>query len=299
MGVRRFRPLNDIGGRSTPYVYLGPTLLMVLVFLIYPMFGVFRDSFADWSGFGSKSFAGLRNYITLANDPIFWRSLRTNLIYVISFSLLPVAVGFLFATLIGRSAIAGDRYYRAILLTPQVIASVAMGVIFRWIFSPGFGLLNDLLGKVGLEGLQRPWLGDAVLAPISVGLIGMWMWLGFAVIVFVAGIQKIPPELFEAASLDGASAWRQLRAITLPALRAELIVVIIVTLIRAFGSGVFGIVQAITEGRYNTMPLALYAYRVAFVQNRMGYGSAVSVFLVAIIVLMSAVTFRLGERREG
>jgi raffinose/stachyose/melibiose transport system permease protein len=293
---RVYSPLNDIAGVLTPYLYAGPTVLFIVVFLIYPMINVFWYSLVAWSGFGPKQFIGLRNYGTLLTDPVFWSSFRTNAIYVLFFSLAPTVLGLFFASLIGRSRVPGERYFRAILLMPQVMASVAMGVIFRWIFSPGFGFVNDLLNKVGLERWERPWLGDSTLAPIAVGSVGTWLWLGFVVIVFVAGIQKIDPDLYDAANLDGAGSWQQLRFITLPELRAEVVVVLVVTLIRAFGSGVFGIVAAITDGRYNTMPLALYAYRVAFVHNRMGYGAAVTVFLVVLILLASALTFRFGER---
>lgn len=271
-------------------------MLAIFIFLIYPMISVFWYSLVEWSGFGAKLFIGIRNYLTLVSDPIFWTSFSTNVTYVIFFSFLPTVIGLLFASLIGRSKIPGERLFRAVLLTPQVMASVAMGVIFGWIFAPQFGLFNDLLGKIGLEQWEKPWLGDSTLAPIAVGSVGTWLWLGFVVIVFVAGIQKIDPDLYDAGNLDGASAWQQFRFITMPELRAEIVVVLVITLIRAFGSGVFGIVAAITEGRYKTMPLALYAYRVAFVQNRMGYGSAVVVFLVVLVLLLSGLTFRFGER---
>ena len=293
---RTYSPLNDIGGALTPYLYVAPTVLVILVFLIYPMASVFWYSLTRWSGLGLKEFIGFGNYATMLADPIFWTSFKTNITYVLFFSLLPTVVGLLLASVVGRSRIPGERYFRAILLTPQVIASVAMGVIFRWIFSPGFGVLDGFLNIAGLEGWQKPWLGDSTLAPIAVGTIGTWLWLGFVVIVFVAGIQKIDPALYDAGNLDGASGWQELISITLPQLRAELVVVLVVTLIRAFGSGVFGIVAAVTDGRYNTMPLALYAYRVAFVHNRMGYGSAVTVFLIVLILLLSGLTFRFGQR---
>jgi raffinose/stachyose/melibiose transport system permease protein len=292
----RFSPLNDIGGILTPYIYAAPTVLVIFIFLIYPMISVFWYSLVEWSGFGAKHFIGIRNYLTLMADPIFWTSFRTNVTYVIFFSFLPTVIGLLFASLIGRSRIPGERFFRAILLTPQVMASVAMGVIFGWIFAPQFGLFNDFLGKIGLERWEKPWLGDSTFAPIAVGSVGTWLWLGFVVIVFVAGIQKIDPDLYDACNLDGASSWQQFRFITMPELRAEFVVVLVITLIRAFGSGVFGIVAAITEGRYKTMPLALYAYRVAFIQNRMGYGASVVVFLVVLILLLSGLTFRFGER---
>jgi raffinose/stachyose/melibiose transport system permease protein len=292
----RFSPLSDLGGSLTPYVYAGPTVLMILVFLIYPMVNVFWYSLVEWSGLGAKLFVGAANYRTLILDPIFWTSFRTNLIYVGFFSFVPTAAGLLFASLIGRRSLRGERFFRAILLTPQVMASVAMGVIFRWIFSPGFGVLNDFLRKVGLERWEKPWLGNSTYAPIAVGGVGTWLWLGFVVVVFVAGIQKIDPDLYDAGNLDGASPWQLFRYVTLPELRAEIVVVVVVTLIRAFGSGVFGIVAAITEGRYNTLPLAYYAYRLAFVHNRMGYGSSIMVFLIVLVLTLSGLTFRLGGR---
>jgi raffinose/stachyose/melibiose transport system permease protein len=244
-------------------------------------------------------FIGLGNFVKLFQDEKFWAAFSTNLVYVLFFSFIPTVFGLLLASLIGRSRILGDRFFRAVLLMPQVIASVAMGVIFGWIFAPGFGVLNSFLRAIGLERLERPWLGDVVLAPIAVGVVGTWLWLGFAVVIFGAGIQKIDEALYDAAKIDGAGSWRQFTAITFPALRAELVVVIVVTLIRAFGSGVFGIVVAITSGGYKTTPLALYAYRLAFVESKMGYGSAVVIFLMALIIILSGVTYAVGERRKG
>jgi len=289
----------DVGGALTPYLYVGPTLLFVLLFLIFPLASVVWYSLVSWSGLGKMVFVGLGNFVKLFQDEKFWAAFSTNLVYVLFFSFIPTVFGLLLASLIGRSRIPGDRFFRAVLLMPQVIASVAMGVIFGWIFAPGFGVLNSFLRAIGLERLERPWLGDVVLAPIAVGVVGTWLWLGFAVVIFGAGIQKIDEALYDAAKIDGAGSWRQFTAITFPALRAELVVVIVVTLIRAFGSGVFGIVVAITSGGYRTTPLALYAYRLAFVESKMGYGSAVVIFLMALIIILSGVTYAVGERRKG
>lgn len=289
----------DVGGALTPYLYVGPTLLFVLLFLIFPLASVVWYSLVSWSGLGKMVFIGLGNFVKLFQDEKFWAAFSTNLVYVLFFSFIPTVFGLLLASLIGRSRIPGDRFFRAVLLMPQVIASVAMGVIFGWIFAPGFGVLNSFLRAIGLERLERPWLGDVILAPIAVGVVGTWLWLGFAVVIFGAGIQKIDEALYDAAKIDGAGSWRQFTAITFPALRAELVVVIVVTLIRAFGSGVFGIVVAITSGGYKTTPLALYAYRLAFVESKMGYGSAVVIFLMALIIILSGVTYAVGERRKG
>jgi len=293
-----YSPLKDIAGELTPFIYVGPTLLLIVVLLIYPLVSVFYYSTLDWSGLGKGVFIGLANYVSLFADSNFWDALVTNLIYVAFFSIIPTVLGVIIATIVGRTMLRGERVFRAILLTPQVVASVAMGVIFSWIFAPGFGVVNGILGIVGLSSWQHTWLGSMGLARLSVGLVGTWMWVGFAVIVFVAGIKKIDVRIFDAVRIDGANEIQQFFAITLPEIRAEFVVVIIVTLIRAFGSNVFGIVSAITGGGYHTQPLSLLAYNLAFIQNRMGYGSAVIVFLIIVILGLSALTFRVGEQER-
>lgn len=189
---RSFHPLYDLGGFMTPYFYVGPTLLVVLIFLIFPLASVVWYSLVKWSGLGPMVFVGTGNFVDLFKDQKFWESFSTNVVYVIFFSLIPTTLGLLLASLIGRSRVPGDRFFRAVLLTPQVIASIAMGVIFGWVFAPGFGVLNGFLRIVGLGALEQPWLGNIILAPIAVGLVGTWLWIGFAIIVFLSGIQKIP-----------------------------------------------------------------------------------------------------------
>ncbi len=293
----QFSPLNDVAGRFTPYLYVAPTLLVTVVFLLFPSVQIIWFSLTEWSGLGPKQFAGTANYVELFDDKLFWQALTTNLIYVFFFSLVPVALGVILSAIIGRTRVRGEHVFRAVLLVPQVVAPVAMGVIFGWIFAPAFGLVNDVLDAIGLDAWQQPWLGSPRLAPLSVGSVGSWLWLGFVTIVFVSGIQKISEDLYDAAKLDGANGFRQFLVITLPALRAEFVVVIIVTLIRAFGSSVFAVVHAITGGSYRTAPLSLLAYKLAFVQSRMGYGSAVIVLLMILVTGLSALAMRLGRER--
>lgn len=292
-----YAPLNDLLGAATPLLYIGPTLFFVVVFVLFPTVQVLRFSFTDWTGFGARSYSGLANFREMWTDARFLEALFTNLIYVVFFSFIPILLGIALAVLVGRSRLRGDRFFRGVLLIPQVVAPVAMGVIFGWILAPSFGLVNTTLRAIGLDQLQQPWLGSNTFAPISVGLIGTWLWLGFVLIIFLSGIQKIDESLFDAAKLDGAGPLRQFTAITLPSLRSEIAVVTIVTLIRAFGSGVFGVVQAITEGSYRTTPVSLLGYKVAFVQGRLGYGSAIMVFLMLLTVLLSGLSLRLGEER--
>ncbi len=293
---KSFEPLFDIGGRFTPFVYLAPSFLVTVVFLIYPFINTFFYSLCAWDGFGKKKFIGLENYINLIQDLKFWSSFNANIIYILMYSLIPTILGLIIASLIGRTDLKGVRIYRTIFFMPQVIASVAVGIIFSWIYSPQFGVLNQILGWLGLDSLKRAWLGNEVTAPIAIGLIGVWLTVGFAVIIFIAGIQKTEESIYEAADLDGANSVQVFFNITLPELRYEIVVVIIVTLIRSLSTNIFGIVSSTTGGAYNTRPISLYAYQLSFVQYNMGYASTVVVILVAIILLLSRLIKAIGER---
>lgn len=288
-------PLNDIAGRFTPYIYLGPTLLVVVVFLIYPLFETFRYSFFSWAGVGPMTFVGLKNYATAFHDHKFWTAAEANLIYIVFFSLVPTFIGLLIASLIGRARVRGIRYFRTVFFVPQIIASVAIGTIFGWIYAPQFGVLNQILELLGLGNLTRAWLGSGGSAPYAVGLIGTWIWTGFCVIIFLAGIQKIDEHLYDAAKIDGANVWRQLVFITLPELRYEIVVVLIMTMIRALSTNVFGIVSAVTGGANGTRPISLYAYQLAFVQHQMGYAAAVVAVLAVVVFSISGVIMLFGE----
>ncbi len=293
---KEFEPLFDIAGKYTPFIYLAPSFLVTAIFLIYPFTNTFFYSLFNWDGIGKKQFIGIGNYISLFHDPKFWSSLNANIIYIIMYSLVPTIVGLIIASLIGRTKLKGVRVYRTIFFMPQVIASVAIGIIFSWIYSPQFGVLNQMLGWVGLENLQRAWFGSQATAPMAIGLIGVWLTVGFAVIIFLAGIQKTEESIYEAADIDGASSIQKFFNITLPELRYEIVVVIIVTLIRSLSTNIFGVVSSTTGGAYNTRPISLYAYQLSFVQYDVGYASSVVVILIAIILLLSRLIKTIGER---
>lgn len=288
----------SLEGRARPYLYVGPTLILTLVLLVYPLGSVAYYSLAQWDGIGKLTFVGLGNYVRLFHDPLFWTAMRTNLIYVVFFSVVPTLLGLVIAALMGRITIKGERLLRGVLLMPQVVTSVAIGVIFGWIFAPIFGVINGVLAALGLGNLGRAWLGDPGTAPIAAGLVGTWMWLGFAIVFFLSGLQKIDESFYEASRLDGANSLQQFWFITLPGLRNEIVVTVIMTLVRAFGSGVFGIVTALTGGGYNTRPVSLYAYQLAFVQNQMGYGSAVTVLLMVLVLGVSWLGLAWGGRAD-
>ncbi len=293
--------MKDINGGKLhkyvlSYLYLAPSLIVIIIFLLYPLFNSFRYSFFQWDGVGRMSFVAITNYIGIFKDAKFWISFRANLVYILFFSFIPTLFGLIVSSVVARANIRGVRIFRTIFFTPQVIASVAVGTIFGWIYAPQFGVVNQVLDLVGLESFQHAWLGSSATAPVAVGFIGVWLWTGFCIIIFVAGIQKIDEDFYASAQLDGANSVQQFFHITLPALKYEIVVVIIMTMIRALSTNVFGIVSAATGGAFGTRPISLYAYQLAFVQHDIGYASSVVAVLAVIVFVISGLSMRIGER---
>jgi len=185
-----------------------------------------------------------------------------------------------------------------VLFLPQVISMVVVGVIWRWIFNPQFGPLNILLNSVGLSSLTRAWLGDFALALPAVGSIGTWVQYGFCMILFLAGMQHISEEYYEASSLDGANAFQQFVHVTIPGLRAEIGVALVTTIIAALR--VFDLVYVTTRGGPGnaTLVVGFLIYRSAFQQNRIGYASAIATILMLIILGISLLIRRFQTGNE-
>ncbi len=296
MVIRKNIMGNKLNKYLVSYLYLAPSFTVIVVFLLYPLFNSFRYSFFQWDGVGKMSFIAITNYLNIFKDAKFWVSFKANLIYILFFSFIPTTFGLVISSVVARANIRGVRIFRTIFFTPQVIASVAIGTIFGWIYAPQFGVVNQILGLVGLESLQQAWLGSTATAPVAVGFIGVWLWTGFCIIIFIAGIQKIDEDLYSSAELDGANSVQQFFYITLPALRYEIVVVIIMTMIRALSTNVFGIVSAATGGAFGTRPISLYAYQLAFIQHDIGYASTVVTVLAVIVFMVSGLSMRIGER---
>lgn len=281
------------------WLYLAPGLAIYLVFVFYPILETVRTSFFRWDGFSqNRVFIGLENYRSLLNDSQFLVALSHNLIFILFYSILPIIVGLFLASLLGRKPIRGLTFFRAGLFLPQVLSMVVVGVIWRWIFNPAFGPLNLLLKSIGLASWAKPWLGDFTWALPSVGLIGTWVEYGFCMVLFLAGIQRLPPDFYEAAELDGANDLQQLWYITLPSLRPEFGVALITTMIAALR--VFDLVYVTTRGGPGdqTLVAAFLVYRSAFVQNRIGYAAAVATVLTAVILCISFFVLRLQGNPE-
>lgn len=286
-----------VARRWAGWLYVLPALVMYGVFVLRPLVLTAQYSLYHWNGIGVARWAGLDNYVTVFTDRDLLKIISNALILIIFFSLVPVGLGLLVASLV-RRIIAGPfgTTVRTVLFLPQVIPLVAAGIAWSWLLSAN-GLVNQVLRAVGLAGLARSWLGDFDTALPSVGVIGAWVLLGLCTILLVTGMSKIEPSLYEAARIDGAGPVREFFAVTLPGLRHEIGVCLTVTVIAALAS--FDVVYIATSGGpglQTTVP-GLEIYRLAFAQRQVGLASALAVVLM-LLVLACVLPIQRLTRRE-
>ncbi|MFJ8950720.1 carbohydrate ABC transporter permease [Streptomyces sp. NPDC102340] len=284
--------------RSIGYLYVLPALAVYGLFLLYPFGQAVGLSFLHWDGLTRATSAGLDNYTALFTDPTLRAPFGHALILLVFYAALPVAIGLLLAATMSRIRVRGLTFFRTVLFLPQVLAMVVVGVAWRSILAPD-GLLNDVLRGVGLDGLARPWLGDDTWALPAVGVVGTWVMTGLCMVLFLAGAQRIPRELYEAARLDGAGAVREFFAVTLPGLRGEIAVALTLTIIAGLRN--FDLIYITTgggPGNATSVP-AYEVYHRAFELNEVGSAAAIGVALTVLIFALTVTVSRLVEGRRA
>ena len=279
------------------YLYVAPAFILFLIFGIWPFIQTIQISFTKWKGVGEPEPVGLDNYVQVFTDPDIYQAFFRSLVLIFFYSILPIMLGLLLAALLSRIRIRGVAGYRVALFLPQTIAMVVIAIAWVWIYSQN-GVLNEFLRLIGLDGITRAWLGDFDWALPAIGLVGTWLNTGLAMILFVAGVQKIPLDLYDAARVDGAGAVREFFAVTLPSLRNEMVVVLTLTVIFALRN--FDLIFVSTgggPGQSTTVPSVLL-YEFGFEARRLGTGSAIAVVLTALILVVAIAIVRIGERGE-
>lgn len=273
------------------HLLLAPALVAYTLFVALPWLHTMWLSLYDWDGVGAGTWAGLSNYREVLTDPVLVGAIEHSLGFILFYSVMPIAIALLLAAfLAGRPGFGGSAA-RMILFLPQVVPLVASGIAWRQMYAQD-GVINQCLRAVGLGGVTRAWLGDFVWAFPAVGLVGTWVMLGLCLVFFLTGISKIDPSLFEAARIDGAGAVHTFFAVTLPALRNEIVVAMVVTVIAALSC--FDVVYATTRGGPGTSSIvpAVLIYRLAFTNGQVGLACALAVVLS---VLISVIVLALGR----
>jgi raffinose/stachyose/melibiose transport system permease protein len=276
---------------------VAPAGLAYIIFVLRPMAQTFQYSFYQWDGVTPSTWVGLDNYAAIFRNPEMSGSIINAFQLIIYFSFVPVALGLFTAnTIRGFAASRLAIVSRTVLFLPQIIPLVAAGIMWSWLYASN-GLVNQVLGMIGLDGVTRAWLGDFDTALPAVGLIGAWVLFGLCMLLLLAGMTKIDPALYEAARIDGAGAFREFFAITLPSLRQEISVCVTVTVIAALAS--FDIIYISTQGGpgNRTLVPGLEIYYLAFFQREIGLASALG---VALMIMVLAVVLPLQRlNREG
>jgi raffinose/stachyose/melibiose transport system permease protein len=242
------------------------------------------------------TWAGLANYRVLLHDSFVNAAVKNALRLTIFYSVFPIVIGFLIASALARVNARLRTPLRALLFLPATIAPVVVAVGWRLIYTPATGLLDQVLRGIGLSSLSQDWLGSFNLALPSTGVVATWIEYGLVMVLFLAGIQKIPDELYDAARIDGAGHWAELWHVTLPGLRNELMVAIVVTVIASFRN--FDLVYNLTSGGPGTatdVPV-LEVYRRAFQYGDVGSGAALGVTIVALIAVITLVALAITRR---
>lgn len=282
--------------RVLSYFLSAPAVLLMSVFLIGPVIFVFLMSFTDYQlGEQSFSFIGLENYQEMLTSDVFWKSLWNTLIYVGVVVPISTALGLAIALLI-ESCSVWKAFYRAVYFLPVMATLVAMAIVWSFVLNPDFGLLNLVLGLIGIEG--RNWLNDPSTAMLSICTIGIWQALGFNMVLFMAGLTSIPRELYDAADMDGAgSGWERFRTVTWPLLGPITFFVIVISSIRSFQ--VFDLVHVLTKGgpSKSTEVLIYSLYTEGFSFFRTSYAAAITTVFLIFVLILTLVKVRLIEKK--
>jgi raffinose/stachyose/melibiose transport system permease protein len=283
--------------RNVAWLYILPGLLFYGLFTLAPLLHTVELSFFDWDGLTVGHYIGLDNYREALSDPLVRDSFKHSAELIVFYALLPVVLGLLLTALLTRHPVRGFTFFRTALFLPQMIAGVVVAQAWVWLYADN-GPLNEFLRDIGLGSLARPWLGDFTWALPAVGGIGTWVTYGLCMVLFIAGAQSIPSSLYDAARVDGAGAVREFFAVTLPALRNQVVVAFVLTTINALRS--FDIIYNATSGGPGTTTYvpSFYMYRNAFVFNRVGYAAAIAVILTAAIFALAGIVLYVSSRGE-
>lgn len=288
-GMSGRRRRNLIAG----YAFLIPNLLGVLTFSLFPIATTIYLTFTEWNLSDTPQFNGVRNFVLMAQDSLFWKTMGNTFYY--TFVAVPVAVflAFWLALLLDRK-MRGVLSFRVIYFLPHVTLTVAASIIWAWIFQPEYGLINYMLSRIGIDGPY--WLTDSRWAMISIIIMSNWKGVGYAMLIFLAGLQGIPSELLDAATVDGASPWRKLRHVKVPLLTPTIFFILTTSFIGAFQA--FDQFMIMTRGgpAFSTTPLVLYIYQSGFAYFKMGYATSMATILFLCILAITLFQWSVAKR---
>lgn len=281
---RKRRKINWV-----PYAFLAAPLSIYIVWVIAPTFYTFYLSLTNWDGLTrNMDFLGFANYKRLFDDPVFWISLKNNLIWLLVFITIPLAMGLALA-MVFNGSIRGDRWFKVSFYSPMVLSFVVIGLIFSWLYHPRAGLINSALRGLGVGARDLPgWLADPDLAIYCIIAAAAWRQVGYVMLLYLAGLKNIDSTLLDAAQVDGANGWNLFRFIIFPLLAPVTVIVVVISVIDSLRA--FDLVSVMTRGgpANASQVLANFMYIESFNNYQMGYGAAIAVvlFLISLVFII-------------
>jgi len=278
-----------------PWLFVLPLLGGIGLFYLWPIIQTFYFSFTEWGVFGGNTFTGLDNYVRLFADPQLYSALGNTLLYT-AIVLVGIPIAVYLASLLNTPGLRFAGFYRVLFFLPYVAMPTAVAMVWRIIFNGDFGILNYVLSLVGIDGPY--WTSTPGFAMLAVAIVGLWSSLGFSMIILAAGLKNIPPELYEAAELDGATPWRRFTSVTVPLLTPSIFFVLIITTISSFQ--LFDLLYALLGSSNPVLPksmsLVYFFYSQGFVSNDKGYAAAIAMVIFLIIGVVTVLQFRFQKR---
>ncbi|WP_426186427.1 carbohydrate ABC transporter permease [Microbacterium sp. TWP3-1-2b2] len=278
-----------------PVLFILPLFAGVALFYLWPLVQSFYYSFTEWGVFGGTTWIGVDNYVRLLQDPSVLRSILNTVIYTLIL-LLGIPIATVFASLLNRPGLRFAMVYRICFFLPYVAMPTAIAMVWKIIYNQDYGVINSALRVVGIEG--PAWIATEWFALIAVSVLGLWMSVGFNMIILAAGLKGIPAELYEASALDGASQTRQFFSITVPLLTPSIFFLSVMTLISGFQ--LFDLLYALLGPTNPVMPktqsLVFMFYDAAFLTNEKGYASAIAMVVLVIIAAFTVAQFKLQRK---
>jgi ABC-type sugar transport system permease subunit len=279
-----------------PYIFIAPNVVVFAVFMFVPILLAFYISLNEWTLIGTPTFVGLGNYLDLLEDSEFLRAFYNTGVYTLGTVPTSIALGLVVALGLNRK-LPGRTLLRSIFFVPVIISLVAVALMAAWIFNDNYGIINAALSAVGIGDV--PWLSSARWAMISLIIATLWIRLGFNMVIYLAALQSIPTELYDAARVDGASGWRRFRHITWPLLGPTTFLLVIINII--YSLHVFDLIYVMTGGGpgFSTTVLVQYIYQMAFTEGQMGYASAIGVVLYLLLLGFTVFQWRVTRQSEN
>ncbi|HAM25464.1 MAG TPA: sugar ABC transporter permease [Microbacteriaceae bacterium] len=296
-------PNSGKGGRGAFWLYLIPGFVLFIVVILVPLAWNVYLSFTEWRGIRPPIWIGFDNWIELFHDTKFWTSFGNSIAMIVAMVIVPTLLGLLLAAmlfdLVGKKF--GGRlasFLRATYYLPQILPVAVAAIVIGWILRPENGALNTVLKAIGLGALQHNWLGSPDTALLSIMFVMVWVQLGYPVVIFMAALQRVDPELYEAAELDGANWFQRFRWITVSIIRPEIFVVTLTCTIAALK--VFGPIYTLTRGGPGTSTIvpSYYSYSEFFQNQQVGYGATIATALTVVVVIVTIVFIKAQNRAE-